>query len=159
MILKPRARGTLLCLRGRRRGPFPACSFYSRTERYFCPSSCVKVRLKRTFRLFRVFHKCLLFTKLSTTEFFLALSDFLNFFERKGSCLIVQKRYPQSVRKGADLQKQNYLFGVHLAVMGKLTSLFLFLSQMNKGLCESERFPITIFWSSETCQRSVENRP
>ena len=29
-----------------------------------------------------------------------------------------------SIRKGADLEKQNCLFGVHPAVMGKLTSLF-----------------------------------
>ena len=28
-----------------------------------------------------------------------------------------------SIRKGADLEKQNGLFGVHPAVMGKLTSL------------------------------------
>ena len=33
-----------------------------------------------------------------------------------------------SIRKGADSEKQNCLFGVHPAVMGKLTSLFLSLS-------------------------------
>ena len=32
-----------------------------------------------------------------------------------------------SIRKGADLEKQNCLFGVHPAVMGKLTSLFSLL--------------------------------
>ena len=33
-----------------------------------------------------------------------------------------------SIRKGPDLEKQNCLFGVHAAVMGKLTSLSLSLS-------------------------------
>ena len=33
-----------------------------------------------------------------------------------------------SIRKGADLEKQNCLFGVHPAIMGKITSLSLSLS-------------------------------
>ena len=36
-----------------------------------------------------------------------------------------------SIRKGADLEKQNCLFGVHPAVMGKLTSLSLSLNTHN----------------------------